>query len=111
MADDKPLSSEDMIRRAREELDLPLPADHLEVDMRVEDPGDDLALLEDEDPIEVLTSRRRRRPAQRRPITKDPFEARSVGQPNRAAIVAGIVMLLLGVGVAVLVFASAAPQP
>jgi hypothetical protein len=33
MADDKPLSSEDMIRRAREELDLPLPADHLEVDM------------------------------------------------------------------------------
>ena len=111
MADDKPISSEDMIRRAREELNLPLLADHLEVDMEVEDPGDDLALLDDEDPIEFQTSRPRRRPAQRGPIPKDPFAARSVGQPNRAAIVAGIVMLLLGVGVAVLVFASAAPQP
>jgi len=111
MADDKPLTSEDMIRRAREELNLPLPADHLEVDMEVEDPGDDLALLDNEDPIEFQTSQPRRRPAKRGPIPRDPFAARSVGQPNRAAIVAGIVMLLLGVGFAVLVFASAAAQP
>jgi hypothetical protein len=110
MADDKPLTSEDMIRRAREELNLPVPADHLEVDMEIEDPGDDLALLDDEDPIE-FQSRPRRRPAQRGRIPRDPFAARSAGKPNRAAIVAGIVMLLLGVGVAVLVFASAAPQP
>jgi len=111
MADDKPISSEDMIRRARQELNLPLPVDHLEADMEVEDPGDDLALIDGEDPIEFQTSQRRRRPAQRGPIPKDPFAARSIGQPNRAAIVAGIVMLLLGVGVAVLVFASAAAQP
>ncbi len=111
MADDNPISSGDMIRQAREELNLPLPSDHLEVDMEVEDPGDDLALLDDEDPIEFQTSRPRRRPAQRGPIPKDPFAARSVEQPNRTAIVAGIVILLLGFGVAVLVFASAASQP
>ncbi len=111
MADDKPLTSEDMIRRARQELNLPLPADHLEADMEVEDPGDDLALLDDEDPIQFQTSRPRRRPAQRGRIPRDPFAARSVERPNRAAIVAGIVMLLLGVGVAVLLFASAAAQP
>jgi hypothetical protein len=111
MADDKPLSSEDMIRRAREELNLPLPADHLEIEMRVEDPGDDLALIDDEEPIEFQTRSPRRRPARPQPVPTDPFAARSAVPPNRAAIVAGIVLLLLGVGVALLVFASTATQP
>jgi len=111
MADDKPLSSEDMIRLAREELNLPPRSDHLELEIDFEDLEDEPDLIEEEPPVEARPSRRQRRPAKSRPVPVDPFAARSTGQPNRSAIAAGIALLLLGVGVAVLVFASAAPQP
>lgn len=114
MTDDRPVSSEEMIRRAREEMSKPPPPPTHGADLTAaaEELAEDVEAAPDPATVRFTPSRERRR---RSPLPADPFAVKSrsaAGRPNPArALVAGIVtILLLGIGLAVL-FASVSTAP
>lgn len=114
MEDDRPLSSEDMIRQAREELDLRPSSDHLESPVPTADPDEDPALVEEDLPIEFVKSRPQRPSRRQGALPDDPFVRRTrsgSGQPNpRAlAVVVAVAMLVIGIAIAIASFSAAAP--
>lgn len=111
MTDDRPLSSDEMIRQAREQLSVtpePLYPDAVE-------PMDDSDFVDDPLPIETATRKSRPRTSRRHnKLPPDPFASRErpltpQAKARALAIFSGIAMLLLGIGVAVALFASTTP--
>ena len=123
MSDDRPLSSEEMIKRAREQLDDRPDVTHLtgtdeEQRRRIE------AMAEEETPsLEKVIAAPRTTPRRERRVDR-PRRERRVARPRRAppqgfgevppqsrvAVVIGLALALLGLAVAALVaFASATP--
>ena len=111
MEDDQPLSSEEMIRRAREGFsDTPVPPSTEGIG-----PVEEPELVQDPLPTDITTRRSRPRLKQRgMPLPPDPFSDRqhTLSPQARAralGMISAIAMLLLGIGVAVALFAANAP--
>ncbi len=107
MSDDRPLTSEEMIRQARKGLESPFVPD-LEPDRHLTEPEDE-AEAEPEPtthntPAATRTSAQRPRRQQRRPTPSDPF-ARSKPIRKKASgrafsLLIGVVAVLIGIAIA-----------
>ncbi len=108
MTEDRPLSSDEMIRRAREVLSGP-PEPHGGEAAR---PAEDPELAEDTLPTDITPRFSVERRAQRhKPLPSNPFVGRqwSVSPQEKAQVlevISAITLLLLGIGIAMALFAA-----
>ncbi len=117
MADDRPLTSEEMIRKAREDLSqassIPMP--DVEEGTADLDPADDPD-SDDPEPFTAAGAQRSRRALKRSrpPLPPDPFSdssptRRQQGRPRTAAIIISLVVAVLGIAVLLATTAANAP--
>jgi len=116
MEDDRPLSSEEMIRQAREEIALPrYVADaHSDPTDLIDDPVRVDRSVDDEKMSRPPPRKTPRKPARSRPLAPDPFtDSRRVrrrqANPQAMAVIVGIAMLVMGIAVALALFAPVSP--
>ena len=117
MADDRPLTSEEMIRKAREDLSqaAKFPAPDTEETTEDLDP-DDESDSDDPEPFTAASAQRSRRALKRSrpPLPPDPFSDSSLtrrqqGRPRTAAIIISLVVAVLGIAVLLATTAANAP--
>ena len=114
MADDRPLTSEEMIRRAREDLaqasKIPTPdVEEASADTELDDEPDS----DDPEPFTTARAQRPSRPTRRsRPLPPDPFSGssrprRQQTTPPAVAIIISVVLAVMGIAVLLAVAANA----